>query len=258
MLSLRVWIITALIVLATVGAYVVWATRARVNYTSRSLSAAPTPTHTAAKLATHPLHIAGCNDDFIVKVGELVEPRVVPGAPLEDFRRVYGKETYRDKLGLATWDPDPFTLTEGSLSPDKSKSFVALSVNQGHVVETLDGIELGIDSLGTVFRKMRDRGVETHERILRNDGNWTLVISFYSTCARKYRSEYSRTLLATPEIDKLITPRPQNSTNPDGTPTQGPQPWRSDVFMNKVVTQYTLLPSNGHDDSIEGSPSDHN
>ncbi len=262
MLSLRVWIITALIVLAAIGAYVVWATRARVNYTSRSLSAAPPATHTAANSATHPLHIDGCNDDFIVKTGELVEPRVVPGAPIEDFRRTYGKETHRDKSGITTWDPNPFTLSEGSLGPDRSSSFVALSVNQGHVVETLDGIELGIDSLGTVFRKMRDRGVETHERVIHGDGSWTLVISFYSTCARKYRSEYSRTFPATPEIDSLVTPHPPvpdpgKPAPPPGTPAK-PLPWRSDFFLNKVVTQYTLVPSNGHDDSIEGSPSDHN
>jgi len=230
-----------LIVLGIAGGYVYWSHRARVAYTARSLSAPSQP----AKPQTRQLHIDGCHDDFTVKMGELVEPRVVPGAPLEEFRKIYGKETRRDKDGAVVWDPNPYTLTAV-----QKPAAIHLSLELGHVVQTLDGIELGIDSFGTVLRKMRDRGVETHERIERTPKGWTLIVSFYSNCSRNYRSEYSRTLQTTPELEKQIPPLP---TKLDGQ-IEGPHLYRSDVFMNKVVSEYSLVPSEGKDDSDQGQP----
>ena len=244
MLSLRVWIITALIVLSAMGAYLWWARRARVTYTSRSLSAA----NPANKPQTRTLHVEGCHDDFTVKVGELVEPRAIPGSPIEDFRKTYGPETTHDKSGLLTWDQNAYTLITDQ------KEFVQISLKQGHVLQTLDSIELGIDSFGTIFRKMRDRGIEAHERITQTPEGWTLTMTFYSNCSKNYRSEYSRTLPSTPELVKQITP---SSTNPDGTPVQDPSLYRSDVFMNKIVSEYKLVPSQGHDDSVQGLPASH-
>ena len=127
-------------------------------------------------------------------------------------------------------------------------------MNQGHVVETLDGIDLGIDSFGTIFRKMGDLKVDVHERVEHTDGDWTLIMSFYSACGHKFRSEYSRTLPGNPEIDKQIAPRP---TAPGSSTNAAPSLWRSDVFMNKIVSEYTLVPSNGQDDLAEGSPAEH-
>jgi hypothetical protein len=251
MLDFRAWIIAGVIILAAVGAYVIWVTRPHAVMNARSLTSAAQP-------VTKTLHVDGCNEDFIIQPGELVEPRVVPGAPIEQFRTIYGTETKHDK-DSATWDQYAFSLTasksKSNSEPDNGANFVNLSVNQGHVVETLDGVELGIDSFGAIFRKMRDKKVEIHERIDSSEGNWTVIVSIYSACGHKYRSEYSRTLPGSPDIDKLILP---HQTNPDGTvkPTTGP--FLSDIFMNKVVSNYSLVPSQGHDDSPTGLPSEHN
>jgi hypothetical protein len=115
-------------------------------------------------------------------------------------------------------------------------------------------MELGIDSFGVILRKLRDRQIEVHERIAQADGGWTLTVSFYSSCGKKFRSEYTRTIPKSDEVDRLIAPR-SAATGSNGSPlTSLP---RSDVFMNKVVTDYSLVPSNGTDDSGIGQPSEH-
>jgi hypothetical protein len=252
MLDRRAWIVTCLIVLLAAGAYLLWLTRARAVQNSRSLSAAPPPAN-GAQGKTKSLHVEGCKDDFIVEPGELVEPRVVPGASLEQFRTVYGpeskKEAKRKEPRVLAWTGFAYSLTEGNFGVDNPQNFVQVQLNQGHVVETLDGIELGLDSFGTIFRKMRDRKIEVHERIDGAEGNWTLIVSLYSSCGRKFRSEYSRTLPGSPELDRLIEPR----TGADGRMGL----FRSDAFMNKVVSDYTMVPSEGHDESDEGQPSEH-
>lgn len=254
MLDYRAWIVAGLILLSTAGAYVVWLKRPRAVAQTRSLSAAGQPPNAVSKVVTKSLHIEGCDKDFIVKPGELVEPRVIPDAPLDRFHNIYSTETKRDKAGILTWDRDPYSLTGGYFGAEKPGGFVGISVNQGHVVETLDDIELGIDSFGTIFRKIRDRKVETHESVERIDGNWTLRVSLYSACGHRFRSEYSRTIPSSPEVDRLIAPR---TTGPDGRALPATGPWRSDIFMNKVVFQYALTPSNGHDAPLAGSPSEH-
>jgi len=195
------------------------------------------------------LHVDGCNEDFIVKQGEIVEPKVVPGSSIDQFRSVYGKET-SSANGTLTWDRYAYILTD----EDRDRN-LHVSLNQGHVLETLDGVELGIDSFGTIFHKMRDKQVEIHERMNRSVRKWTLIVSFYSACGHRYRSEYARTIDDNPEIEKLIAPRPSNQGQP-GRP--GVDPWRSDVFMNKLVSEYTLVPSDGHDYSSVGTISEHN
>src|SRR5580658_1530360 len=96
MLDRRAWIIASLIVLLGAGAYVLWITRPRAKYQARSLSAAHRPPNQNPNIGTRTLHVEGCAKDFIVNTGELVEPRVVPGAPLERFRNIYGKEAKRE------------------------------------------------------------------------------------------------------------------------------------------------------------------
>jgi hypothetical protein len=255
MLDFRAWIIAGVILLSAAGAYVVWITRPRAMLTGRSLTAAQRSANSLSPSATRALHVEGCNDDFIVKPGELVEPRVVPGSSLDQFRSVYGQETTREESASSTWEQNAFTLTDSSSSAASPEAAVHVSLHQGHVLETLDGIELGIDSFGAIFRKMRDRKIEVHERMQNTDNGWTLIVSLYSSCSRKFRSEYSRTLPHTPEVDKLITPQPPS---PNGNPGVTPALWRSDVFMNKIVSEYSLIPSNGHDESPEGSPAEHN
>jgi hypothetical protein len=242
------WIVAAVIALSALGAYVVWTTRPRAQYSARSLTAAP------AKAVTKSLHVEGCDKDFIVQPGELVEPRAIPGAPVEQFRDIYGKEAARDRLDLI-WKPPAFTITEGENGPQNP--FVHLWLNTGHVVETLDGIELGIDSFGAIYRKARDRKIELHERIESDAANWTLTVSFYSSCGRKFRSEYMRSLPRGPEIDGQIAARPSGNSQNRAGPQNGPGPLRSDIFMNKIVGEFTLAPSKGSDDSAHGSPSEH-
>ena len=253
MLDRRAWIIACLIVLLGAGTYVLWITRARAKYEARSLSAAQRPPGLNPNIGTRVLHVEGCDKDFIVKTGELVEPRVVPGGSLDDFRALYGQETKKDKNGTLVWELYPYSFSNGALDAEKPDSAVHLSVDPGHVVETLDGVELGIDSIGTIFRKMRDLKVEVHESIEHADGNWTIRVSMYSACGHKFRSEYSRTISSTPEIDRLMAPRTtqQSSIQPTAL-------WRSDVFMNKVVYVYTMQLSNGSDDDpAAGEPSEH-
>jgi hypothetical protein len=245
MLDRRAWIVSCLIVLLSAGAYVIWITRPRASYTARSLTAPPT-----SKITTRTLHVDGCDKNFIVKIGELVEPRIVPGASLDQFRNIYGKETRREDRQNATWRRDAFSLTDGYYGPESLGNEVNISVNQGHVVQTLDDVELGLDSVGTLFRKMRDRKVEAHERIDSSDGKWRLTVSFFSACGRKYRSEYSVRLPGSPQTDNSILPLANG-------PQNGGRPLRSGAFMNKVIYDYSLVPSGGKDEPAAGNPAEH-
>ena len=250
MLDRRAWIIACLIVLLGAGAYVLWITRARAKYEARSLSAAQRPPNQNPNIGTRVLHVEGCAKDFIVKTGELVEPRAVPGTPLERFRSIYGKETKRQDRQTFTWSPYAFSLTETDYGPENLGNYVSISVNQGHVVQTLDDIELGLDSMGTLFRKMHDRKIEVHERIDGAEGNWMLTVSFFSACGRKYRGEYSVAFPGSPQVEDSIRSR-------GSSPQAVGMPLNSDIFLNKVIYSYALVPSGGKDESTEGNPSEH-
>jgi hypothetical protein len=249
MLDFRAWIIAGLILLSAAGAYVIWITRPRAVYTARSLSASGRPANSPSQPVTKSLHVEGCQEDFIVSPGELIEPTVVPGAPLEQFRNTYGTETKRQAPGVWQWKQEAFWLTDGDFGPQNPSDFVQISMNTNHVVETLDGIELGLDSFGTIFRKMQDKKVEIHERIVRSEGKWTFIVTMYSACGHKFRSEYTRSIPSDSQVDRQIAP----ITGANGQTGL----WRSDVFMNKVVYDYAMKPSGGTNNSNEGSPSEH-
>lgn len=243
MLDYRAWIAAALLLLAGAGAYVYWLYRPKATYTARSL--------TAPHSNTKPLHVDGCQEDFITSPGELVEPLVIPGAPLDQFTKAYGEPTehaaeHTRDGGSYTWKEEAFVLTS---TPPPSEA-ISISVNGRHVVETLDGIELGLDSFGRIFSKMQDKKVEIHERLLKDDKNWTLTVTLYSACGHKFRSEYTRTLPRDPETDRQITHLPPS-------PNLDPNVLRSDVFMNKVAYDYAMVPSNGKNESTIGQPSEH-
>jgi hypothetical protein len=188
----------------------------------------------------------------------LVEPTVAPGASLDQFRRAYGKESSQKEPGVYTWTTEEFDLRMASSSEANPESGIQIALNGAHVVETLDGVELGLDSFGTVFRKMRDRKVEVRERIRRDGDHWILTISMESSCGRAFRSEYFRSIPASPEIDTLINRRVAGANGKPGL-------LRSDVFMNKVAYDYILRTwtgkgnekGSGKDDSAEGEPSEH-
>jgi hypothetical protein len=249
MLDSRAWIIAGLILLSLAGAYVIWITRPRAVYTARSLSASGRRSDSPSQPVTKSLHVEGCKEDFIVSPGELVAPTVVPGAPLDQFRSTYGAETKRQRPGVWQWKQEAFWLTDGYFGPQNPSNFVQISMNSSHVIETLDGVELGLDSFGTIFRKMQDKKVEIHERIAHGDGNWTLIVTMYSACGRNFRSEYTRSIPSDPQVDRQIAPL----AGADGQTGL----WRSDVFMNKVVYDYAMKPSSGTNNSSEGSPSEH-
>jgi hypothetical protein len=273
MLDRRAWIITGIILVVIAGAYVLWFTRPRAGYNARSLSASGHPANSPRQPATTNLHVEGCREDFLVKPGEIVEPKAAPGASLDQFLNLYGPETKPKPLkhgeakqqvaGIHTWDLYEYTLTAGDFTagdPQNSnpQNSVHFSLKPGHVLETLDDVELGIDSMGTVFRKMRDRMIEVHETIERTDGNWTLRISIPSACGRNFRSEYSRTLPSDPETDRQIEKEiASQNTASGGKAGTSPALLRSDMFMNKVVSEYTLSVANGNYVPREGSPSEH-
>ncbi|HTJ30357.1 MAG TPA: hypothetical protein VL346_07645 [Acidobacteriaceae bacterium] len=258
------WTAAVVLIAAAAGGYLLWIHHTRAGYHARSLSASGHPAG-AQPAKTRNLHVDGCDKDFLVKVSELVEPRAIPGAPLAAFEKVYGppaKPTRSSPIphGVTAWESYPFTLTESKAAGAPQE--LHLAVNPGHVVQTLDDIELGIDSFAAIFRKARDRNIEIHERIRRNDGpipgfpgpSWTLIVSFDSSCSRRFRSEYSRTLASTAEIDGQIKP---SVTKTDGQVKMESGLYRSSVFMNKVAFDYTMALSNGQSDATDGSPSEH-
>jgi hypothetical protein len=250
MLDYRAWIVAGAILLSAAGAYLLWIYRPKATYNARSLTAGAR--HADAP-ATKSMHVEGCKDDFIVSPGELIEPVVVPGTPLEAMRSVYGQESKdgrRDKQGVLTWDKYEYSLMEGFAGEATRGDFLRLSMNSGHILETLDGVELGLDSFGTIFRKMRDKKVEVHERIRRDDDKWTLIVSLDSACGRKYRSEYFRSIPADAETDNKINRR---VAGPDGKAGL----LRSDVFMNKVPYDYVMETAESRDDALEGDSSEH-
>jgi len=250
MLDFRAWIIAGVLILAVAGAYIVWLTRAHVQYTARSLSSAPHPAAEPAKPATNSLHVDGCKEDFIVSPGEIVEPRVVPGAPIDQFRQVYGRESKPAQPGEFNWHTEAFDLK--AIEPTASQTAgLQMSLNGGHIVESLDGVELGLDSFATILHKMQDRKVEIHERIRHADNHWILTLTMYSACGRKFRSEYIRSIPDDPETSRLINRRVTGGNGQQGL-------IRSDIFMNKVVYDLAMQPSNGSDDDpTAGEPSEH-
>ena len=250
MLDYRAWIVACVLLISAAGAYLLWIYRPKATYNARSLSAGAHPADSSSKPPTKSLHVEGCNDDFIVSPGELVEPTVVPGASIEQFRNAYGKESRGKEPGVFTWTTEEYDLLTKYPNVANPGSLIEIGLNGAHVVETLDGVELGLDSFGTIFRKMGDRKVELHERIRRDEDRWILTVSMYSACGRKFRSEYFRSIPSSPEIDSLINRRAVGADGKAGL-------LRSDVFMNKVAYDYILETSDGKDDSGEGEPSEH-
>jgi hypothetical protein len=254
MVQTRAWIAVFVILLLGVGGYVIWLNLPHTAVANKNLNVVgrrPAQPDSSKKKS---LHVEGCNEDFSVAIGEIVEPRVVPGSSIEQFRSIYGKETTRDKLGNLTWVQYPYSLTAIDSNQDSSAKYVGVAVNQGHVVETLDGMELGIDTFTSIFRKMRDKKIDVQERIDHSGGYWIYTIALYSACGHKYRSEYTRTLPANAEMDKqmsaLMAAQPSNLAGQ-------PAPQLMNPFMNKVVYDYNLAISNGSDQPAPAKPSIH-
>src|SRR5580692_10529110 len=136
MLDYRAWIVACVILLSAAGAYLLWIDRPKTTYNARSLSAGAHPSETDSKPATKSLHVDGCRQEFIVSPGELIEPTVVPGASLDDFRSLYGMETKRDPQGALMWNKYEYALSADGFGAGNPGSFLSISLNSGHVLES--------------------------------------------------------------------------------------------------------------------------
>src|SRR5271154_2555003 len=146
MLDYRAWIVACVILLSAAGAYLLWIYRPKATYNARSLSAGAHPSDAASKPATKSLHVEGCREDFIISPGELVEPTVVPGASIAQWNSTYGKPASHQKDGSYIWNLEEFSIAGGGSPGDQLR----ISINGQHIVETLDGVELGLDSFGRI------------------------------------------------------------------------------------------------------------
>jgi hypothetical protein len=248
MIDRRAWIITGIIFLLLGVAVFIWVTRARTKFEGRSLSAAaPQP----KKPETKKLHVDGCELDFLVKPTQFVEPRIAPGATPEQFRAIYGKESRFDKPGTYIFDKWEYNLSDTYLGPNNSPqgkaNAIRIHLEPGHALQTLDDIELGIDSFGILYRKMQeDHDRKVHERLDRVGNNWVYTVSFYSMCGKAFRSEYSRTVPSDPDLDRMIAPK---DLVVNGKTQPGTGPLRTTIFGTKYATDFALVPSNGHDEA---------
>jgi hypothetical protein len=253
MLDRRAWIITGVIFLLIVLATVLWTHRTRTKFEGRSLSAAaPQP----KKPETKKLHVDGCELDFLVKPTQFVEPRIAPGATPSQFRDLYGKESRFEKPGTLILDKYAYSLGDTYLGPNDSTqgkdNAIRIHLNEGHALQTLDDIELGIDSFGIIFRKMQeDHERKVHERLDRVGNNWVYTVSFYSMCGKAFRSEYSRTLPSNPDLDQMLAPK---DIFVNGKTQPGTGPLRTVIFGTKYASDFALVPANGHDEADVPSP----
>ncbi len=236
---LRALLITLAILAAALGGYLYWLHRTHAYMHVRSLSAAPTRHDGQTK--TRMLVVPGCERSFLVKVGELVEPEITPATTLSaepDALRaatlLYGKPTHEHHPEMLVWKQDAFTLAEPlareSIAASALSGSLELTINTGHVVQTLDDIELGIDSFNAIRTKMRDRNLPVSDQLVHGKDFWTYRLTIPSSCGPKWSSTYTRTLPETPELDAQILP-------PAGAADHAP---RAAAFFNKLATKYTL------------------
>ncbi len=220
---LRALLITVAILAGALGGYLYWLHRAHAYIHVRSLTAPPTRQAVAPR--TRILLVPGCERSFLVKVGELVEPEITPSATPEALAtatRLYGRPTHKSHSLI--WSQNAFTLTEPAADR------LRLTLETGHVVQTLDDIELGIDSFNAIRAKMRDRNLPVSDALVHGPHTWTYQLTIPSSCGANWSSSYSRTLPETPDLDAQILPS-ANSPNPAP---------RAAAFLNRIATEYTL------------------
>lgn len=192
----------------------------------------------------------GCDANSHIELGKQIEPRATPDQPVSAFRKVYGKESKRNEFGPLTWNFPGYSITDGYFNKSKASDFVSISVRPSHTLSTVDGVELGVDTFATVLKKLRAKGIEVEESMDGPEGNWMLYVSFSSPCSRNFRGDYSWFMAGSPKTDRQIIPEMKGSVYQSPT-------WRSDVFLNKVVYDYTLSRSNGNDIPVGNQPSTH-
>ncbi len=217
-----------------------YSTRSRLP---ESDSSKATREQSFSKPAAPSIHIDGCKSYLAPPNDEKLEPRVLPGASIEDLRRVYGPETNFDStVEKWEWQSEAFNLRRwGIRNEDKAES-IGIDINPGNIVATPDGIELGRDTFSTVLQKMKDRGVPVSEYMEGADGTWILFVSFSSTCDPQDWSEYTWYLDGTPAVENAIG---------------NEIPFRSNIFLQEVVKNYEIEAGKEPSGEIEGQPSVH-
>jgi hypothetical protein len=231
---LRALLIALAVFAAALCGYLYWLHRSRAYIHVRSLTAAPA--HRAVQPETRILRVEGCDRTFLVKVGELVEPQFAPSATPDALTRatgIYGPPVRHRHPSALVWAQDAFTLTEPLTGA--AAGSLKLTLNTGHVVQTLDDVELGIDSFNAIRAKMRDRNLAVSDQLIHGQHSWTYRLTIPSSCGAKWQSTYSRTLPETPDLDAQIYP-PAHS--PDPSP-------RAAAFFNKLATEYSLERAHG-------------
>ncbi len=228
---LRSLLIAFALLAAALGGYLYWLHRTRAYMSARSLTAASA--HHAATTGTRILHVPGCERDFLVKIGELVEPQITPSLSpdaLRLARQIYGAPAQHKRPRAITWTQNAFTLTE--ILPRAAAPELQLDLHTGHVVQTLDDVELGVDSFNAIRDRMRDRNLPISDSLTHGDHSWTYRLTIPSSCGSAWTSIYSRTLPETPDLDAEILP-------PASAADHSPRP---SAFLNKLTTEYTLAP----------------
>jgi hypothetical protein len=188
-------------------------------------------------------HIEGCEAFILPGPGEPLEPRLLPEASIEDLRHLYGQETkHVDEIGEWEWQSSGFNLQGWEQGKARTVRSIGLDAKPGHIIATPDGIKLGKDTFATLLLKMKRRGITVRERMEGADGTWILFASFPSTCNPDDWSEYSWYSEGTPAVEKAIG----NSI-----------PFRSDVFLHKIVENYATGTGRESDGDSEGQPATH-
>lgn len=210
-----------------------------VTNTTHTSIAAPKPASLSQSAPS--IHIEGCQAYIQPPLGEKMEPRLMPGASIDDFRRIYGHESKHDGNDWQ-WDKDDFYLYDFDYAKGAKSGSILLESNSGHFLATPDGIVLGRDTYQDLLRKMKDRGVEVTERLADEDMVWVLTVSFPSTCNPNLRSKYVWMTNDTEKTDEEIGNDP---------------PFNSKIFLDQVVNSYSIETYTNGDEILDGPQATH-
>jgi len=99
-MSPKAWVVTSVVLLMACSAigWFIWSGSPRHSAALPSQNAMVAAASSAQSDKAAPasrVHIEGCAGYVQPPYGEMLEPRVLPGAPIEEFRQTYGKETPR-------------------------------------------------------------------------------------------------------------------------------------------------------------------
>ncbi len=245
-MSKRARIVFAIIFIfvCAAGAEVLWKKlhhQTSVTFTTEAHTSNSAP---KAMLSSQPvpnIRIEGCAAFIQPPPGEKLEPRLMLGASINDFRRIYGKESKHDGNHLE-WDNDDFHLHDFDYSKGAKSGTILLESQPDHSVATPDGIVLERDTYQDLLRKMKDRGVEVTERLADEDMVWVLTVSFPNTCDPKLRSKYVWMTNDTEKTDAEIG---------------NDLPFHSKIFLNQVVNSYSIETYKNGDEILDGPQATH-